>query len=106
MRPSWPPLLQRFHVLAFVIGDAVFPTTIDDPDPSVGEGTDGGIMRFPLSLFLIVIATGPATIENRLCGKFVKALLHEVGAGKAAMYPHFLPAALGHGRNAGILGDF
>ena len=81
------PLPQRFHVLAFFIRDAVFPATINDPDPPIGEGTDGGMMRFSLSLFLIVIVTGPIAMKYRLRGKLMEALLHKLGAGKAAMYP-------------------
>ena len=63
-------------------------------------------MRFPLFLFLIVVATSPVTKQDRLSGKLMETLFYEPGAGKAAMYPDFFPAALGNRCNAGILRNF
>jgi len=62
MRQIRLPRPQCLYVFVFVIGYPVFPATIDDSNPPIGEGTDRGMMALPFSPFPIVITTGPVAV--------------------------------------------
>jgi hypothetical protein len=103
--PSWALLLQRLSVQLLVVWKMIFPTTIDDSDPSIGESPDGLINSLTLSSLVIIVGMSPDAEHNGFGGKLMEALLDKLGAGEASMYPRSFTATLRNRCNAGILRD-
>jgi len=105
-QPVWPLPQERFHVRLLVVGNRIFPTTIDDSDPPIGKGADCHVMPLTFRFLVVIIGTSPVAVRDRLSGKLMEALFDKLGAGKATMHPLGFSAALGNRCNAGVLRHF
>src|SRR5438105_12127810 len=83
---------QDVQVKGFVIGGAGFPAAIEDANPFVGQGTNGGMMRGAALPPLLVVGLRPKRLPAGSLRKFVKNLAQEVGASHPPMHPVHLAA--------------
>ena len=52
-------LPECFEVLLIVVAGAIEPHDVDDAQPLVGEGTDGGVVAMTFGALLLVVGFGP-----------------------------------------------
>ena len=66
-----------------VVGDALFPTGEQDPDPFKGHGAHSGMMPFAAVALGLVTGLGPRAVTDGASGELMKALAQEFWASAA-----------------------
>ncbi len=94
------------EISVVVIRDAIAPANEHDPLPLEGESADGAGVTLAASDLVLKEEFGPLTVEGRLAGVLIEALMDEVGPAVASMHPVLVFATLlGDRGDAAVLLD-
>ena len=93
--------LEGFQINLLIVRRAVLPAAVEDPDPLVGQGTNGSVVAHAPLPLLLIVGPCPERLPAGSSGKFVEGLAHELGTGQAPMHPLLLAALLGDRSYAG-----
>ena len=93
---------ESVHVRRFVIRFTILPTAKQNPNPFVGQRSQGRVMIIAAAPLLVVVGPRPVRKPNGLIREFVKGLLDEFRTGQAMVDPEGFAAPFGHGSNARV----
>src|SRR5207245_8767819 len=92
--------LEGPQVKRFVVGGTGFPAAIENANPLVGQGANGGMVRNAVLPLLLVISRRPERLFSGRIREFVKGLAQELGTGPAPVHPAHLAARRSDGSDA------
>jgi hypothetical protein len=66
--------LEGLEIALRIVGEAVFPTGEEDPDPFKGHCTHSGVVSFAALALGLVTAFGPRAVTDGALGELMEAL--------------------------------
>jgi hypothetical protein len=84
----------------FAIWGSCFPAGVEDGDPFVGEGTNGGVVALVASTLAFVKGLGPGRVRYGSAGKLMKALAQELRTRVTQVMGEAFAAGPGNGCDA------
>lgn len=76
-------VFEALEIALFTVGDALFPTGKEDPDPLESQRSHRDMMSFALGQLSLIETLGPGASGDRTTGKLVKGLAQELRASVA-----------------------
>ena len=96
-------LLQSHQVARFVVGRAVEPAAMENPDPHEGQSAQSGLVTHAAGATALVESLGPVRAWNGLPDPLDEGLAQEGGARVTPVDPGLLAAAFGYRRDSCVL---
>jgi hypothetical protein len=96
--------LEGLEISIGIVGDALFPTGEEDPDPFKSYGAYSGMVTFAAIALGLVTGLGPRAVTDGAFTELMKALAEELWTGTAAVdagiFAGLFPAGDAHRTNA------